>query len=482
MGTTGGTSGGDRHEHGSEGGSPHGSVLGGRYELRGRLGAGGMSLVWDAYDMALGRPVVVKELRPVGDPDPEAYRRWHERLRREVRVLAATVHPHLAAIYDLGERDGRVWIVMERLDPRSLADRMREWDGRPYVPRIARIGLEVLRALRAMYAAGVAHRDVKPRNILFRPDGPAVLVDHLGLTFVDEDTVVGTPPYMAPERFTLSSCPATAEAMLKADLWSLGVTLYEAVEGVVPFQGESVGELMSAVLNDPPPPMRHAGPLRPLIEGLLVKDPERRLTAERAEALLRPLAQDQPRSAMATGAAAQARAAPAPAGAMRPAARPSGAGAGALVSIAAVLAVVLAVSGSVALPSLRPGSLDDIPGWVGPVLLGLLWLVLAARGFASARQRDRQARWLDALRPDAGEAAHRPAGPWQALREGYLASLAIPQPPARRARRPVEREMERDMADFLTALGPPPPPPPPRSAAADPPSRSDRPDRPGEAP
>ncbi|MEV8060854.1 hypothetical protein AB0P37_31425 [Streptomyces antimycoticus] len=141
------------------------------------------------------------------------------------------------------------------------------------------------------------------------------------------------------------------------------------------------------------------------------------------------------------------------------------------------MGILLALSGAVALPSLRSDSLDDVPGWVGLGCLGLLWLALAARGFASARQRDRRARWLDALRPDAAEAAARPAGPWQALCEGYLASLAIPQPPVRRARRPVEREMERDMAEFLTALGPPPPPP--RSAAADPPSR---PDRPGEAP
>ncbi|WJE01639.1 serine/threonine-protein kinase [Streptomyces antimycoticus] len=474
MGTTGGTSGDDRDEHGSERGSPHGSVLGGRYELRGRLGAGGMSLVWDAYDVARGRPVVVKELRPGGDPDPEAYRRWRERLRSEVRVLAATVNQHLATIYDLGERDGRVWIVMERLDPRSLADRMREWDGRPYAPEIARIGLEVLRGLRALYAAGVAHRDVKPRNILFRPDGPAVLVDHLGLTFVDEDTVVGTPAYMAPERFTPSPYPAAAEAMLKADLWSLGVTLYEAVEGVAPFQGESVGELMSAVLNDPPRPMRYTGPLRPLIEGLLVKDPERRLTAEPAEALLRTVARGE---RPLPDPPARARAAPASVGGMRSASRVSAVSVGALVSIGVVLGILLALSGAVALPSLRSDSLDDVPGWVGLGCLGLLWLALAARGFASARQRDRRARWLDALRPDAAEAAARPAGPWQALREGYLASLAIPQPPVRRARRPVEREMERDMADFLTALGPPPPPP--RSAAADPPSR---PDRPGEAP
>ncbi|WP_262698232.1 MULTISPECIES: serine/threonine-protein kinase [Streptomyces] len=468
--TTGGTSGEDERGSGPE--SPRGTVIGGRYELRGRMGSGGMNMVWDAYDVTLGRPVVVKELWRGVDPDPEAYRRWLERLRREVRVLAATVHQHLAAVYDLGESDGRLWLVMERLDQRSLANRLRDRGGRLPVSETARIGLEVLRGLRALYSMGVAHGDVTPRNVLFRPDGPAVLVDHLGLTFADEDAMVGTPAYMAPERLTSPSPPAAGEAMLKADLWSLGVTLYEAVEGHAPFQGTTVFEVMRAVLNDPPPPMTYAGPLRPLIEGLLVTDPEGRLTAEQAEARLRDLVGGEPMSAPG----AEAMALPAPAGAAtRSVPRASGAGTGILAPVVTVLGILLVMAGAAALPSLSPGSWDDVPGWVGPGCLGLLWLGLAARGFASARQRDRRARWFDALRPDAAEAAARPAGPWRALREGYLASLAIPQPPARRARRPVEREMERDLADFLTTLGPPPP----RAAGQDP---APRPDRPGEAP
>ncbi|MBB4788032.1 serine/threonine-protein kinase [Streptomyces rapamycinicus] len=468
--TTGGTSGEDEWGSGPE--SPRGTMIGGRYELRGRMGSGGMNMVWDAYDVTLGRPVVVKELWPGLDPDPEAHRRRVERLRRLVRVLAATAHQHLAAVYDLGEIDGRLWIVMERVGRRSLADRLSDRSGRFTVPETARTGLEVLRGLRALYAVGVAHGDVKPENVLFRPDGSAVLVDHLGLAFADEDSMPGTPAYMAPERLMSFFSPSTGEAMLKADLWSLGATLYQAVEGRAPFERATVFEVMHAVLNDPPPPMTYAGPLRPLIEGLLVKDPEGRLTAEQAEELLRDLARGGPMSVPR----AEAMPLPAPAGAATRSAPPaSGAGTGLLAPVAVMLGVLLAVSGAVALPSLSPGSWDDVPGWVGPGCLGLLWLGLAARGFASARQRDRRARRLDALRPDAAEAAARPAGPWQALREGYLASLAIPQPPARRARRPVEREMERDMADFLTALGPPPP------RAADP-GPAPRPDRPGEAP
>ncbi|WP_405722340.1 bifunctional serine/threonine-protein kinase/glutamate ABC transporter substrate-binding protein [Streptomyces sp. NBC_01537] len=281
----------------SSGGLPH-TLIGGRYELQRQLGRGGMGVVWEAYDNRLSRQVAVKELLFRGAMDPDTQAQWVERARREAQAIARIGHEHVVAVHDVIEAEGQVWIVMEQVNPHSLADQLRE-QGRMPALQAARIGLEVLRGLRAVHAAGVLHRDVKPHNILFRRDGRAVLMDFGIATFEGAAQVtrlhetVGTPQYLAPE-LAVPASRTPREATPAADLWSLGVTLYETVEGRAPFRGPTPYEVLEAVRTTEPPPMQHAGPLRPLIEGLLAKDPAARLTAERAEQLLQHVAQETP--------------------------------------------------------------------------------------------------------------------------------------------------------------------------------------------
>ncbi|MDX2816892.1 bifunctional serine/threonine-protein kinase/glutamate ABC transporter substrate-binding protein [Streptomyces sp. PA03-5A] len=276
----------------STGGMPH-TLVDGRYELRRQLGRGGMGVVWEAYDNRLGRQVAVKELLFRGALDPETQAQWVERARREAQAIARIGHEHVVAVHDVIEADGQVWIVMEQVNPHSLADQLRE-QGRIPALQAARIGLEVLRGLRAVHAAGVLHRDVKPHNILFRRDGRAVLMDFGIATFEGAAQVtrvhetVGTPQYLAPE--LANRLPPTPAS----DLWSLGVTLYEMVEGRAPFRGPTPYEVLEAVRTAEVPPTAHAGPLRPLIDGLLVKEPGARLSAERTEQLLQHVAQETP--------------------------------------------------------------------------------------------------------------------------------------------------------------------------------------------
>ncbi|MCZ4119371.1 bifunctional serine/threonine-protein kinase/glutamate ABC transporter substrate-binding protein [Streptomyces sp. H39-S7] len=285
---------------GTPDGGPH-TLVDGRYQLQRPLGRGGMGVVWEAYDNRLGRQVAVKELLFRGAVDPDTQAQWVERARREARAIARIGHEHVVAVHDVIEADGQVWIVMEQVNPRSLADQLQE-RGRLAALQTARIGLEVLRGLRAVHAAGVLHRDVKPHNILFRRDGRAVLMDFGIATFEGAAQVtrlhelVGTPRYLAPELCTPHG-RSPREATPAADLWSLGVTLYETVEGRAPFRGPTPYEVLESVREDEPPPMTYCGPLRPLIDGLLVKDPLARLTAQRAEQLLQHVAQETPQYA-----------------------------------------------------------------------------------------------------------------------------------------------------------------------------------------
>ena len=261
---------------------------GGRYRLLERLGRGGMGAVWRAHDEVLDRPVAVKELFTIAELGDRGD--VTGRVLREARAAGRISHPGIAAVYDVFEEDGHPWIVMELVPSRTLGATLREHG--PLPPRrVAAISLQVLAALRAAHAAGVLHRDVKPDNVLLAADGRVVLTD-FGIATLDGEcsltrtgVLLGTPAFIAPER------AAGGRAERASDLWSLGVTMYVAVEGRAPFLRDHVLATMTAVLCDRPAPMRRAGPLAPIIDGLLRKDPRERLTAERLEPWLRAMAE-----------------------------------------------------------------------------------------------------------------------------------------------------------------------------------------------
>ncbi|MBO3745413.1 serine/threonine protein kinase [Streptosporangiaceae bacterium NEAU-GS5] len=260
----------------------------GRYELLEPIGRGGMGVVWRAHDTLLDRTVAVKEVLyvPTTDDDKDAFNR---RVIREARAAGRIDHPNVVTVHDVIEEDGRPWIVMQLVRARSLGEVIRHHG--PLVPdRVAVIGMQVLDALATAHAAGVLHRDIKPENILLSDDVRVVLTD-FGIATMPEETsmtmtagLTGTPAYLPPER--LSGQPATPES----DLWSLGATLYTAVEGRPPYDRGTPIATMAAVLNGEPDPMRRAGPLAPVIEGLMRRDPVRRIDAVEASGLLRQAA------------------------------------------------------------------------------------------------------------------------------------------------------------------------------------------------
>ncbi len=262
-----------------------GRLIAGRYRLISKLGHGGMGTVWRAQDETVDREVAVKEPR-VPDHLPERERaNVFERMRREARAAARLDHPAVVDVHDVAVVDGQPWIVMELVRGRSLGDALQE--GTLSAPEAARIGLEVLGALEAAHAAGILHRDVKPDNVLLGRYDRVVLTD-FGIARIEGETsltdtggFVGSPEYIAPER-VLGQRPGPA-----SDLWSLGVVLYAATEGVSPFRRSNTPATLQSVLNaTPAPPASAQGPLAEAINGLLHKDPARRPDAARVRALL----------------------------------------------------------------------------------------------------------------------------------------------------------------------------------------------------
>ncbi|GIH26416.1 hypothetical protein Aph01nite_47260 [Acrocarpospora phusangensis] len=273
--------------------------LAGRYRLLETIGRGGMGVVWRAHDELLDRAVAVKEVRhgPMDEQDRAAFNR---RTIREARAAGRLSHPNVVVVHDVIEEDGRPWIVMQLVQSRSLGQILREHG--PLVPeRAAAIGLQILEALAAAHAAGVLHRDVKPENVLIGGDSRVVLTD-FGIATLTEETsltltggVTGTPAFLPPER--LNGQPATPES----DLWSLGATIYAAVEGRSPYDRSTPIASMAAVLHSEPDPPRRAGPLTPVIEGLLRKDPTQRIDISEAQDLLRHAASPPPSPATPPG-------------------------------------------------------------------------------------------------------------------------------------------------------------------------------------
>ncbi|MEU3507382.1 serine/threonine-protein kinase [Streptomyces longwoodensis] len=264
-------------------------LVAGRYRLVSPLGEGGMGTVWRARDEVLHREVAVKEVRaPAGLPASDV-ERMYTRLEREAWAAARVAHRNVVTVYDVATEDGRPWIVMELVRGISLAEVL-DAEGPLSPRRAAYIGAEVLAALRAAHAAGVLHRDVKPANVLLSNDDRVVLTD-FGIATVEGSSaltmtgeVIGSPEFLAPER-ALGRTPGPG-----SDLWSLGVLLYAAVEGASPFRQHTPLSTLRAIVDEELPAPRRAGPLAPVIEGLLRKDPAERLTAEAAERELRVVA------------------------------------------------------------------------------------------------------------------------------------------------------------------------------------------------
>ncbi|MFI7541113.1 serine/threonine-protein kinase [Actinoplanes sp. NPDC049599] len=263
-----------------------GTLIGGRYTLRAAVGHGGMGTVWRAADTLLRRDVAIKEVILPPGLAPSDRDSMYERTMREARAAAALQHPAVVQVYDVVHENGRPWIVMELLEARSLADMVIE-DG-PVNPRVvAKIGIALLGALEVAHAHGVLHRDVKPANVLICTDGRCVLTD-FGVARMPTDVqlttpgmVLGSPHFISPERAMGSDFGPPS------DLFSLGVTLYTAIEGRPPFDKGDPIETMHAVVEDPPTPAVRAASLTPVLMGLLEKDPARRFDVQTARTMLR---------------------------------------------------------------------------------------------------------------------------------------------------------------------------------------------------
>ncbi|MFC3996474.1 protein kinase [Nocardiopsis sediminis] len=263
-----------------------GQRIGGRYEFIERIGSGGFGTVWKARDHRLQADVAVKGLSLPTSASPSE---WEERLarsEREVRNAARLRdHPNIVSVHDVVVEDDIPWIVMQLVVGRSLSERLKS-SGPLSVPEATDIARAMLKALHAAHGAGIVHRDIKPANVMLADNGEILLTD-FGIATHEEDAkltitggVVGSVAYMAPERIRGDKSQAPS------DLFSLGATLHETLEGTGPFARDSTPAVMHAVVYEEAPQPQRAGSLTPLITRLMAKAPEERPTVAEALALL----------------------------------------------------------------------------------------------------------------------------------------------------------------------------------------------------
>src|SRR6478735_11401379 len=263
-----------------------GRVIAGRYRLQSPIGRGAMGVVWRARDQLLDRDVAIKEVQ-IADTLTEAERATaFQRTLREAKTAARLNHPAVVTVYDVAEDGGRPWIVMQLVHAQSLDQVL--GDSGPLSPRrAAEMARQLLSALSVAHAAGVMHRDVKPSNVLIGANDQAVLTDFGIATFADDPKltqtgmVMGSPGFTAPERIR------GEDASPASDLWSLGATVYAAVEGHGPFEqrGGAI-TTMSAIINEDAPEAPTAGALGPVIAALLRREPGDRPDASAAARMI----------------------------------------------------------------------------------------------------------------------------------------------------------------------------------------------------